>query len=159
MGNPQNFSDSPAAFPGKSHGDFPGIKFRESPPPENPPGNAQNPPGNSPGNGLSRNLISLEMPAGEFPGEFSWGSREISGISRGIPRMAGQISRMPFPGNSPGDLAGHPANAPGNFPGDPGWAAALPGEFPGKWRKIPLEIWTRPAGVGRLGPFWGFVFR
>ena len=97
-------------------------------------------PGGFPGGPIYREIHfpgNVQNSTGDpFPGKSI--SSEISGISREIH----------FPGNS-----GH---FPGNFPGND--SRGTPREISrGIWlagREIPREIWTRPSGFGRLGPFW-----
>ena len=173
---PGEFPGWPAKFPGKFPGchfpgnapNSPGNGFpakwisREMPKISQEmdhPGNFGHFPGNSPGSGFPRKWISREirreitreMPAGKSPGEFpgkcGWGSQEISGVPREIPRMASQIpreiprgvSRLPFPGKCPGKSI----------------SLEISREMP----KIPRGIWLTSqiswlgGGSRRLGPF------
>ena len=54
-----------------------------------------------------------------------------------------------YQANSPGNSAARPGNSPGDIPGNPGCPATLPVKRRGIFR----EIWDRPTGFGRLGPF------
>ena len=109
-------------------------------------------------------MAAREIPWGSwlrqphFPGNFQ------AAIFRGIPRGILDISReisweMDFPGNDSREMTA--VQFPGQFPGKFGWPAGeSPGRFPRKsWmgsrisRGVSREIWTRPAGFDRLGPF------
>ena len=92
-------------------------------------------PGNSPGN--------LDGQPGDFPGNPLW-------VLASPSAFPGKFRGCHFPWN----LAGHPGNSSGPPPGNPGCPAAFPGKFHVGRREIPREIWTRPAGFGRLCPFW-----
>ena len=56
--------------------------------------------------------------------------------------------------NFPGNLADRPVNSKGNPPEISDAPSAFRWEFPGEWRETPREIWTPPAGFGRLGTFF-----